>query len=287
MAKNWQKYVNLTRINRPTGIFLLALPCFFGVFFAFSGKIGQNWDKIGQFCLFFALGSIIMRSAGCVVNDIFDQKFDREVARTKSRPLANGDLKTSQALILLAVLLIFGLMILLQFSPKTIIGGVLALILVVFYPLMKRITFYPQIFLGVVFNFGILLASLEIKGQIDFATIALYGAAIIWTLIYDTIYAFQDIEDDMKIGVKSSAIALGKNPKRSLSYLVIFLGFLLFLAGFLHKMADSYYFFAILPIFYLLCLIKKCDFKNPQNCLQVFKKNTVVGALILLAIAFG
>jgi len=253
-----QNYINLTRINRPIGIYLLALPC-----------------------------SIIMRSAGCVINDIFDRKFDQKVARTKNRPLASGDLKITQALIVLFALLFFGFLILLQFHFRTIILGVFSLILVALYPFMKRLTFYPQIFLGIIFNCGILLASLEIKGEIAFATIMLYVAAIVWTLIYDTIYAFQDIEDDMKIGVKSSAIALAKNPQHNLSILAIFMGFLLVFAGFLQKSTIFYHLFAILAIIYLLFLIQKCNYKNPQDCLRKFKANVFVGILILIATILG
>ncbi len=278
-----QKYINLTRINRPIGVYLLALPCLIGVFFAQNVAFYYNFAEILRICLIFLAGSVIMRSAGCAINDIFDRKFDSQVARTKNRPLANGDLNLTQALILLAVLLFLGLIILLQLSSQAIIGGLLALILVFLYPLMKRITFYPQLFLGVVFNFGILLASLEISGSINFATWLLYLALILWTLIYDTIYAFQDIEDDLKIGVKSSAIAFAKNPKGSLSILTILMGFLLIFAGFLQEKPVFYHFFAILAFGYLLILVQKCNYKNADECLQKFKANFFVGILILCA----
>jgi len=277
------RYINLTRINRPIGIYLLALPCLIGVFFAKNVAFRYNFDEILRICLIFLAGSVIMRSAGCVINDIFDRKFDVLVARTKNRPLANGDLNLTQALILLAALLFLGLIILLQLSFKTIIGGLLALILVFLYPLMKRLTFYPQLFLGVVFNFGILLASLEISGSINFATWLLYFALILWTLIYDTIYGFQDIEDDLKIGVKSSAIAFAKNPRKFLSILAILMGFLLILAGFLQEKTVFYHFFAILAAAMEFVIIKNCDYKNPQKCLKMFKNNVFVGVLILCA----
>lgn len=279
-----RNYVNLTRINRPSGIWLLMLPCFFGVFFAAQNP---NWPCTGALLLLFALGSVVMRSAGCIINDIIDRRFDKEVARTKNRPLASGVLRLSQALTLLAFLLAVGLIILLQFNNLVKIAGIFALFLVILYPLMKRVTYYPQLFLGIVFNSGFLLANLEITHKITLSTVVFYSACIVWTLIYDTIYAFQDIEDDIAIGIKSSAIALRKTPKRNLQILAILQGFLLFLAGFLQKMGVFYYFFAFLTICYLSFLIQKCDYKNPQICLKTFKNNVFVGVLVLISVILG
>lgn len=281
-----QNYINLTRINRPTGIFLLLLPCLFSLFFQFSGQIAQNLPEILKFSLFFTLGSIFMRSAGCIINDIFDQKFDRQVARTKNRPLASGALKTHQALILLAILLCLSLLILLQFSPKAIFSGIFALFLVILYPLMKRITFYPQIFLGITFNFGIIIAALQFSSQISPATALLYLSCIIWTLIYDTIYAFQDIQDDLKIGIKSSAIAFAKNPRKILIFLTFLQFFCLFCAGFLQNLPKTFFFISFLAFFQQFYLVKLLDVKNPENCLEVFKKTVNVGGFILLAVVF-
>ena len=147
-----------------------------------------------------------MRSAGCVINDLFDKKFDEKILRTKNRPLASGKVSRFEALILLGLLLILGFVILLQFNFKTILSGFFALALVATYPLMKRVTHYPQIFLGLTFNFGILMSGLVFLEKITLDFIILYIAGIIWTVIYDTIYAYRDIEDDLKIGVKSTAI---------------------------------------------------------------------------------
>lgn len=283
-------FIRLARLNRPTAILFLLLPCLFAIFFVTSE---QNLFKLLQnifflkIILLFAIGSLIMRSAGCVINDIIDRKIDKKVARTSSRPLANQEISLFLAFIFLGFLLLAGFIILLQFNQKTIISGFFALILVIFYPFMKRIIFYPQIFLGITFNFGILMADLALNNQISLSTLFLYISAIFWTLIYDTIYGFQDIEDDLKIGVKSTAIKFRKNPKKILTILAIFMLFFLFLAGFLQKMSIFYFIFILFAAFYKIYLIKKCNYNEPQNCLKTFKKNYIVGFLILFAIIFG
>ncbi len=286
MAQRFINYINLTRINRPIGIGLLFLPCLFGIFLA-EKKSHLDFSQIFWMILLFALGSTIMRSAGCVVNDIFDQKFDRQVERTKNRPLASGKISQHEALILLSILLLIGLLILLQFNLATIISGFFALALAATYPLMKRITYYPQIFLGLAFNFGILMASLAILGRINCSFVILYLSAIIWTLIYDTIYAYQDIEDDLKIGVKSSAIKFSKNPRNILLALNLLMFAALFLVGFLESL--NWHFFLISGAAFFLSAQKiiTCDFKNTQNCLKVFKENFWIGSLISIGIFLG
>jgi 4-hydroxybenzoate polyprenyltransferase len=280
-------YIKLTRLNQPVGILLLFLPCLFGVFLSLKNLPNFFFlESLGIIGLFLA-GSIIMRSAGCIINDLTDQKFDEKVERTKSRPLAAKKISRRSAFILLGFLLFFGLLILVQFNAATILSGFVAMALVITYPFMKRITHYPQIFLGLTFNFGVLMASLALLESINFNTIILYVACIIWTIIYDTIYAYQDIEDDLKIGVKSTAIKFQNNPKRALT----FLNFLLFLAlVFLGWKAnfESGFFLAILVADLLLNhKIKNCDFSDSQKCLKVFKANIWVGALILTAIILG
>lgn len=276
-------YINLTRINRPAGIALLALPCLFGFFLA--AQTVENFDL--KYPLLFVFGAIIMRSAGCIINDILDREFDKKVARTKSRPLASGDLSLFQALLLLAILLLFGLLILLQFNNYVRIAGVVALGLVVAYPLMKRITFYPQIFLGLTFNYGILMADLQLHRSIELSSVLLYLACIIWTLIYDTIYAFQDIEDDLKVGVKSSAIKFQQNPKIILTSLMSVMLVLIGLAGFLQNLAIHFYITLAIAFVYLGFIITHLDYSNQKQCLKGFKDNVAVGILILFAIILG
>jgi 4-hydroxybenzoate polyprenyltransferase len=280
-------YIKLTRLNQPVGILLLFLPCLFGVFLSLKNLPNFFFlESLGIIGLFLA-GSIIMRSAGCIINDLTDQKFDEKVERTKSRPLAAKKISRRSAFILLGFLLFFGLLILVQFNAATILSGFVAMALVITYPFMKRITHYPQIFLGLTFNFGVLMASLALLESINFNTIILYVACIIWTIIYDTIYAYQDIEDDLKIGVKSTAIKFQNNPKKALTFLNFLLFLLLVFLGWKANF-ESGFFLAILVADLLLNhKIKNCDFSDSQKCLKVFKANIWVGALILTAIILG
>lgn len=228
-----------------------------------------------------------MRSAGCIINDLFDQNFDSKVNRTKLRPIASGAVSRLEAYALLSFLLLLGLIILLQFNQITIFAGFFALILVIAYPSMKRITYYPQLFLGVTFNFGILISGLAILNKVNFSFAILYLASIIWTLIYDTIYAHQDIEDDLKIGVKSSAIKFGKNSKKILIYLSFIMFFLIFFLGIYNSFKLSFFIINLAALSVLIKKITICDFSSPQNCLSLFKDNVGIGILILIAILLG
>jgi len=279
------------RLNKPAGTLLLMLPCWFGIFLATknSAYLARPFAFIDTIKLLalFSLGAVLMRSAGCIINDIFDRDFDAKVARTKLRPLASGALKLHEALILLALLLLASLMILLLFNIFTIVAGFLALGLAACYPLMKRFTFYPQLFLGITFNYGILMADLAINEKLFVSTMALFASCVIWTLIYDTIYAFQDIEDDIKIGIKSSAIKFSTRPQATLGMLSCLMFALIFLVGAMQNFSQWFYFFAALAFFYELFLVLRCNYSSPALCLKAFKANVVVGALILLAIIFG
>lgn len=228
-----------------------------------------------------------MRSAGCVINDIFDRNFDKNVARTKLRPLASGAISLKQALILLAVLLSLSFWILWQFSLHTIILGFFILGLVILYPLCKRFTYYPQIFLGIVFNFGIIMAAAEIIDGLNLPIILLYASSILWTIIYDSIYAYQDLEDDMQIGIKSTAIKFGPNPKFILNILTTAWIIPLFAIGYILDFKPVYYILISLAYFFELCAIHTCNFKNSQDCLKKFKANLWVGVILLIAIILG
>lgn len=279
------------RLDKPKAILLLLLPCWMGVFLAAKNTVyfapDFSWGDLLRILFLFAAGSVVMRSAGCVINDIIDRKFDAQVARTKSRPLASGAIPLRKALILLVVLLLMGLLILGQFNFYTIISGFVALGLVAVYPLMKRITFFPQIFLGLVFNYGVIMADLAINQAITLSSLALYLAGICWTLIYDSIYAFQDIEDDLKIGVKSSAIKFSRHPKIIFTILTLLMLALLVLVGYLQEFYLWYYLCLAAAFFYELYLILTCNYKDPRYCLRVFEANWQIGALILLAIILG
>jgi 4-hydroxybenzoate polyprenyl transferase len=279
--------MRLARLNKPTGIWLLFLPCLFGIFFSVKKLPNSETYEVIKIISLFLAGSIIMRSAGCVINDLLDQKFDEKVDRTKSRPLAAKTVSRRNAVMFLGILLFLGLLILIQFNLATIISGFLALALVATYPLMKRITYYPQVFLGITFNFGILMSCLAMKQNISVSVIALYFGTIIWTVIYDTIYAYQDIDDDLQIGVKSTAIKFQKNPRKILTIL----NFLLFLTfafvGWKESFGSGYFLAILVADLFLNQKIQNCDFDNPQKCLKNFKANIWVGILILTAIILG
>jgi 4-hydroxybenzoate polyprenyl transferase len=284
LQMNLSSFYRLARLHQPTGIWLLFLPCLFGIFLA-TKFTNFSFAEISRLVFLFFVGSVVMRSAGCVINDLLDQKFDALVTRTKTRPLAAKEISRTSAIFLLGFLLLIGLIILLQFNFKTIVSGFVALGLVASYPLMKRITYYPQIFLGLTFNFGILMSSLAMLGTINLGTLLLYFSAIIWTVIYDTIYAFQDIEDDLRFGVKSTAIKFQKHPKKILNSLCLAMLLGLIWCGFSANLSFGYFFVILLSCSALIAQIKKCDFK--QNSLALFKANIWIGIGITFAILIG
>jgi 4-hydroxybenzoate polyprenyl transferase len=278
-----KNYLKLIRIDKPIGTWLLFLPCLFGL--ALVSK-NHNIDVIYCAGLFF-IGSFLMRSSGCIINDIWDRNFDKKVERTKNRPIASGEISVRNAAIFLIILLSLSLLILLQFNLPTIILGFVSLAFVAFYPSMKRLTFYPQIFLGLTFNLGILFASTAVLGKITLASFLLYAANIIWTIIYDTIYGYQDLEDDLKIGVKSTAIKFGENPQRILLSLTAIYFLLLILVGIIDNLKFSYFPLILLAAAHLSCQIKTCNFSDGRSCLKKFKSNFWVGIIVLTAIILG
>lgn len=283
-------YVQLMRLDKPTGIWLLLLPCWWGAALAIDPPnfVGaDDWFAFAKTLLLFLAGAVVMRAAGCIVNDLWDRKIDAQVERTKNRPLASGAISKSQALLLLIILLLIGLLILLQFNTLTIALGVASLLLVVTYPLMKRMTWWPQAFLGVTFNWGILMGQSAVSGHLPLPAIVLYFSAIFWTLGYDTIYAHQDIEDDARIGVKSTALKFGSQSKRfvALSYSLFVFG--LYCTGAFANL-PLFYFFALLPValhFVWQMAYWKPD--NPRNCLAIFKVNALTGLLVFIVILCG
>jgi 4-hydroxybenzoate polyprenyltransferase len=235
----------------------------------------------------FFIGAVLMRSAGCTINDLIDVKFDSLVERTKNRPLAAKKISKKSAIIFICCLLFAALLILFQFNKNTIFSGFFIMNFVLFYPLMKRLTYYPQIFLGITFNFGIIMASLALLNFITPQHLILYVAFIIWTLIYDTIYAFQDIEDDLEIGVKSSAIAFQKHPKTILNLLNAAMLILLTYLGFKSDFSIGYFVIIISACLIGSYKISVCNLKNSENCLRLFKQNVSFGILVAIAIILG
>ena len=271
-------FVQLARYDKPVGFMLLFWPCIWSLLL--HSLYIEQLAHISFFILFF-IGSIIMRGAGCTWNDFLDKEYDKNVIRTKDRPLASNKIKTITAMVFLLVQLLIGLLILIQFNKLTIIFGCLALIPVFIYPLMKRITWWPQVFLGITFNWGALLGWLSLSN--DFSSIypiMLYLACIFWTIGYDTIYAHQDKDDDFLLNLKSSAIKLGQNTKYAL--LIFYAIFFMIFAVMLLSLSNSLIIhLAILSLLiHLVSQIIYLDIDNSDRCLKIFKSNNLLGLQI-------
>jgi len=275
--------VKLARINSPAGFVLLAIPSLIGIIL--SAKITNlPNNEVNNALFLFLIGAFIMRCAGCIINDLLDAKFDCQVARTKNRPLASGAVSSNFAIFFLSILLFCSLIILLQFNLKTIIFGCFLLFLIVTYPLFKRFTFYPQLFLGLVFNSPIIMASFALLNYVSVQHLIIYCATIIWTIIYDTIYAFQDIEDDMKIGVKSTAIKFGNNSKLILKLLALLQFIILSCAFLFFDFSWQYLLFILLFIMAIAKNINSWNLSCPNSSLNSFKRHQIIGCILIFAI---
>jgi len=284
--KHLSLFIELTRLKKPIGFMLLFWPCAWGLTLAFNFE--KNIDLYFFYLILFFLGSILMRSAGCIVNDIFDKDFDQKVLRTKNRPLASGKISIKLAVIYSCILCLMALLVLLNFNYFTIILALGSMPLAFTYPLMKRFTYWPQLFLGVTFNYGLILGWTAIHGKIDLIPIVLYLGAIFWTLGYDTIYGLQDVKDDEIIGLKSTSLKFKKNYKEFVFVCYsIFLICLIF-SGYLIKLnLISLIFLILLFIYALFFEIKKVDINNSSSCLKTFKLNNFMGLIIFLILWFG
>ena len=281
--KEIRLFQELIRINKPIGILLLFWPCSWGLTLAndFDNKDFQYLTYL----VYFFLGSVLMRSAGCIVNDILDKKYDIRVKRTKNRPIASEKISVRLGLFYTVILCLLAFLILIQFSLTTVLLGLVSMPFAFSYPLMKRFTYWPQLFLGFTFNYGLIMAWFSINPEFSYIPIIFYAGAIFWTLAYDTIYGFQDIKDDEIIGVKSTSIKFKKNPK-----LFIFICYLIFIlmqiiAGVMMSF-EYYYFIGVLIIAVHLIIFQtyKVDFSKPNICLEKFKSNNYLGILIFLNI---
>jgi len=276
-------YFRLARLDRPIGTWLLLFPCWWSIALAAPPGGGPSIRLL----VLFALGALVMRGAGCTINDMADRDFDRRVTRTASRPMASGAVSMRGALVFLALQLLIGLLILLQLSPLAIALGVASLALIVTYPFMKRVTYWPQAFLGLTFNWGALMGYAAAKDRLDSAPLLLYAAGIAWTLVYDTIYAHQDKEDDALIGVRSTALKFGAATRR---WLVPFaVATTLLLAAMIP--AAGLGLFAWLALIgvagHLAWQIATVDFDNPADCLAKFRSNRWLGWILLIGIILG
>lgn len=282
LPPSWRPYALLARVDRPIGAWLLFLPGVWGILLA-GAPLGQSLWLI----LLFAVGSVVMRSAGCVVNDLWDRDIDRKVARTAGRPLASGALRARHALMFLVVLLAAGLAVLLQLNGLAQALGVGSLLLVALYPLAKRVTWWPQLVMGFTFGFGAPMGYVAASGRIDWAWVAIYGAAILWDLGFDTVYAHQDREDDALVGVKSTARLFNENTRPFLAACYGAAVALMAVAGWLAGLSGYFYLALALPAGLLAWQVRALDIDNPGLCLRLFRANREVGLAVGLAILLG
>ena len=280
--EKFQTFIQLTRLNKPIGYLLLFWPCTWGLTLAFY--FNGNLDVYLKHIILFFLGSVLMRSAGCIVNDIVDRNLDKKVLRTKNRPLASGKITILNALVYVIVLCFISLLILLQFNFLTILLGLGSMFLAFAYPFMKRITYWPQLFLGLTFNWGIIMGWSSITNNLSIEPVILYLSAIFWTLGYDTIYGLQDIHDDEIIGVKSTSIKFKDNVKLFVGACYVLFIFLILILGFMLEINKYIFLISLCFIFSLTYQMKIFKLKNPSSCLDAFKINNFTGFLVFLFI---
>ena len=284
--KQLKLFIELTRLKKPIGFMLLFWPCAWGLTLAYD--FSNNLDDYFFYLTLFFFGSVLMRSAGCIVNDILDKEFDKKVLRTKNRPIASGKISIKLGLIYAIFLCFLALLILLNFNTFTIILALGSMPLAFSYPLMKRYTYWPQLFLGITFNYGLILGWVCITNQIVLVPIILYIGAIFWTLGFDTIYGYQDIKDDEIIGVKSTSIKFKKNSKLFLTICYSIFIISLITTGFFMKFNSMFYLCLSIPIVHLfLYQIYNFNFKDSKNSLKIFKSNNLLGVIVLFNILIG
>ena len=284
--KHLNLFIELTRLNKPIGYMLLFWPCVWGLTLVYD--FNSETNTYYKYLIFFLLGSILMRSAGCIVNDIIDKKFDQKVERTKNRPIASEKISIKLALLYALVLCFCAFLILINFNLLTIVLALASIPFAFSYPLMKRFTYWPQLFLGITFNYGLVLAWISINNSISLTPILFYIGAIFWTLGYDTIYGYQDIKDDEIIGIKSTSIKFKNNPKTFLTLCYSFLLISFILIGFLMNFSNIFYLFILIPFCHLFFYqINFLNINKPENCLKMFKSNNILGLIICMNILVG
>ncbi len=270
-------YFELIRLNKPIGFMLLLWPCWFSLAY-----LEYHQQHLISYYILFFIGSVIMRSAGCIINDLIDQDIDSKIERTATRPLASKKITNFNAIIFLFILLAIGLLILLQFKPQSILIGLLSTPLIVLYPLMKRVTFWPQLFLGIIFNWGIIIFSVEFFGTLTKEYLILYLACVLWTIGYDTIYAYQDLQDDKKNSIRSTAVLFKDKGKylviTTYTLMLIIIGYLT-----LNQTIEILNLIVYFGIFiYIIINIILWDHKSEENSGKKFRQNNLFGAMIFL-----
>ena len=284
--KQLNLFIELARLKKPIGFLLLFWPCAWGLTLAYD--FSNNLNDYFFYLILFFLGSILMRSAGCIVNDISDKEFDKKVERTKNRPIASNKISIKLAIFYTVILCSLAFLVLINFNNLTIILALGSMPLAFTYPLMKRFTYWPQLFLGITFNYGLVLGWTATQNEISVVPVIFYLGAIFWTLGYDTIYGFQDIKDDEIIGVKSTSIKFKKNPK--LFLLLCYLLFIssLIIVGFIMNFNYLFYIILLASMIHLLFFqVYRLNFRNPKDCLRIFKSNNLLGFLILINLFIG
>ena len=279
-------FLELTRIKRPIGYMLLFWPCGWGLTLAYD--LSSNLNTYIFYLFLFLLGSILMRSAGCIINDIVDKEFDKKVTRTKNRPIASGKVSIVLGLTYAGILCLTALMVLINFNKLTIILAFCSMPLAFTYPLMKRYTYWPQLFLGITFNYGLILGWTSIENNISVIPIILYLGAIFWTLGYDTIYGYQDINDDEIIGIKSTSIKFKEYPKKFLLMVYCIFLFSLVIVGLLMEFRYVFFLLLLIPAYNLFFYqILNFNKEDSSSCLKIFKNNNILGLIIFFNILMG
>ncbi len=274
-------YCRLARLDRPIGSWLLLFPCWWGLALG-AASLGQT-PPLWMFALF-ALGAVAMRGAGCTINDMADRDFDRQVVRTADRPLASGALSMKQATVFLAAQMVIGLGVLLTLKMNAALIAIASIPLVFTYPFMKRFTYWPQAFLGLTFNWGALVGWVAVTGTLGWPAVFLYLAGFFWTLGYDTIYAHQDKEDDMRIGVKSTALRFGAASRAWVLGFYLAMLLCLKIAGLIAGLAWPYWVCFPLLFWFLFQQASVVDFNDPAHCLRHFKANRWAGWILLIGL---
>ena len=281
MSIHLENFINVTRLNKPIGFLLLFWPCSWGL--ALALYFERDVSTFLYYLFLFFCGSVLMRSAGCIVNDIVDEKIDKKVSRTKSRPIASGSLNKNLAWMYVLILCFLAFLVLIQFNFLTICLGIFSMIFAFSYPFMKRYMYWPQLFLGFTFNWGIVMAWASLTNEISYLPILLYSGAIFWTLGYDTIYGVQDISDDEVIGVKSTAIKFKNNLNLFVigCYLISSIVIMFVMTNLKINYSLTFFIFFILSLIYQIKVFKINDSKS---CLKAFKINNISGFMVFLSL---
>ncbi|MGE5164582.1 MAG: 4-hydroxybenzoate octaprenyltransferase [Sphingobacteriales bacterium] len=270
-------YLRLARLDRPIGSWLLLMPCWWSV--GLAGMHAGRFPSLWHIVLFF-IGAFSMRGAGCTWNDLVDRNLDGLVERTRSRPIPSGQVSVGQATIFMLAQALVGLLVLVQFNRFTVVAGLASLLVVVIYPFMKRITYWPQIFLGLAFSWGALMGWPAAFGRLDWPALVLYAGSILWVIGYDTIYAHQDREDDLLIGIKSTALLFGERTPMMLATFYAGATLVIAAAGFMAGGGMIFTIGIIAFAAHLAWQVTRLDIDDPAHCLVLFKSNRDAGLIL-------